>query len=304
MNLYLGIDLGGSNVRLAVVNEEGQIIEEIKRSSLADQGPVIVLNNIIEMSQSLKHLSDCVAIGVGVPGPVDTKQGVMTLSTNIKGFTGYPVVEFLKNKFNLPVYMDNDANVAGLAEAVFGAGKGFGIVYFITHSTGIGGALIVDGKVVSGRKGYAGEIGNIIIDRNRPAYKSINSLNAGAVENEASGSALVRKAQEQLDPKITSAYDIFKLAETGNPRAQKLIEEMAFDMAMLLQAIAHVVDPHVFVLGGGVTKSKEKYWKQMIHHYQDLVHSNMQDTPFVSAKLSEPGVIGAAALCFSHKKGR
>ena len=304
MKHYLGIDLGGSNVRVAVINEEGQVIEEIKRTSLSDQGPEIVLENIIEMSQSLKYLSDCVAVGVGVPGPVDTDKGVMTLSTNLKGFTGYPVVKFLEDKLDLPVYMDNDANVAGLAEAVFGAGKGHEVVYYITHSTGIGGALIVNGKVVSGRKGYAGEIGNIIIDDKRPAHKEINNLNAGAVENEASGSAMVRRAQKLLDPKITSAYDIFKLADSGNPIAQNIIENMTYDMAMLLQAIAHVSDPHIFVLGGGVTQSKDKYWKRMIHHYQDLVHTNMQDTPFVSASLTEPGVIGAAALCFSHEKGR
>lgn len=303
MNYYLGIDLGGTNVRVAVVSEKGEVIEEIKRPSLSDQGPNAVLDNIIDMSQSLKYLSDCLAIGMGLPGPVDTKKGCITLSTNLNGFTGFPVRDYLEERLKLPVYMDNDANVAGLAEAVFGAGKDKDVVYYITHSTGIGGALVINQKVLSGKKGYAGEIGNIIIDRNRPAYKEINNLNAGAVENEASGSAMVRKAQRSIDKNIQSAGEIFELADSGHPLAQELISEMTYDMAMLLQAIAHVCDPDVFVLGGGVSKSKDKYWPQMIRHYQNLVHTNMVDTEFVEAELEEPGIIGAAALCFSAKKG-
>ncbi|CAM3569291.1 ROK family protein [Erysipelothrix urinaevulpis] len=303
MKYYLAIDLGGTNVRVAVVSPQGDVVEEIKRPSRASEGPTIVLDNIIDMAQSLKLLSDCLAIGMGLPGPVDTKKGCITLSTNLNGFTGFPVAAYLKERLNLPVYMDNDANVAGLAEAVFGAGKGNDVVYYLTHSTGIGGALVVNGKVVSGRKGYAGEIGNIIIDRDRASYAHINNLKVGAVENEASGSAMVRKAKQELDDSIVSAGEIFKLAEEGNDKAQHLLDEMTLDMGMLLQAIAHVCDPDIFVMGGGVTKSKDKYWPQMIAHYSDLVHDDMRDTPFVQAELAEPGIIGAAALCMAMEKG-
>lgn len=301
MKHYLGIDLGGSNVRVGVVTREGQVLEEIKRPSLADQGPHVVLDNIIDMTQSLRFLSDCLAVGVGLPGPVDTLKGCMTLSSNIAGFLNFPVAQYLKDRLHLPVYLDNDANVAGLAEAIFGAGKNQPIVYYLTHSTGVGGALIVNEKVVSGRRGYAGEIGNIVIDRDRTPC---GPLNAGSIENEGSGSALVRKAQALIDPNINSAQQLFDYAQQGNFLAQDMINTMAYDMAFLLHTIAHLVDPHIFVLGGGVTLSSDFYWKQMIQHYQDLVHTEMQDTPFVKAKLDEPGVIGAAALCFSHEKGQ
>ncbi|QIK70203.1 ROK family protein [Erysipelothrix sp. HDW6C] len=301
MRKFIGIDLGGTNVRVAVVTELGEITEEIKRPSQASEGPEVVLNNIVEMIYTLSSLSEVEGIGIGIPGPVDTEKGSVTLSTNLNGFTGYPVVDYLKEYFKMPIYMDNDANVAGLAEALVGAGKGRKVVYYVTHSTGIGGALVVDGKVVSGRKGYAGEIGNIVIDRDRVRRSDVNTLNAGAVENEASGSAMVRKAQETIDRQITSAFEIFKLYEKNDPKAVKLVDEMSYDIGQLMATIAHVVDPHVFVIGGGVTSSRDLYWDKMKAAYQDLVHPHMRDTEFVLASLDEPGVIGAAMLCYSQE---
>lgn len=297
MKTYFGVDLGGTNVRVAIITEDGTILEENKRPSLADQGPEVVLGQIIEMAQGLKGGDQCLGMGIGIPGPVDTAKGCVSMSTNLKDFTGYPVVEHLSKHFDIPIFMDNDANVAGLAEAVVGAGKGLPVVYYLTHSTGIGGALVINGKTVSGRKGYAGEIGNIIIDRNRLDQSDVNSLNVGAVENEASGSAMVRKAQRLLDPNITSAKDIFHLAQEGNEIALELIDGMCLDMAQVLASIAHVVDPHVFVLGGGVTLARDYYWPKMIAYYQDLVHPQMRDVEFKEALLEEPGIIGAAMLC-------
>ena len=302
MKKYLGVDLGGTNVRVAVVSELGEVLEEVKSPSLANEGPEVVLNNIIEMAKNLKGFSECNGMGIGIPGPVDVEHGLVTLSTNLKGFTGFPVIEYLKKHFDFPIFMDNDANVAGLAEAVVGAGKGKKIVYYITHSTGIGGALIINGQTVSGRRGYAGEIGNIIIDRDRKHYPEINTLNRGAVENEASGSAMVRKAQQFLDPAITSAREIFQLAEEGNEMAIQIIDEMSYDFAMMLQAISAVVDPHVFVLGGGVTLARDHYWSKMIEYYKGMVHDGMKDVPFVEAMLEEPGIIGAAMLCHDMKE--
>ena len=297
MKTYLGVDLGGTNIRVAIITHDGSILEEIKRPSLSDQGPEVVLDNIIDMVKTLNGYETCLGMGIGVPGPVDTVNGSVTLSTNLKGFTGFPVVEYLSKVFDMPIYMDNDANVAGLAEAVLGAGKDLPIVYYVTHSTGIGGALVINGKTVSGRKGYAGEIGNIVIDRDRADQSDVNSLNVGAVENEASGSALVRKAQVLLNPDITSAKDIFQLAESGNDVAIMLIDDMAYDVASVLAMIAHVVDPHVFVLGGGVTLARDFYWPKMIEYYQSLVHPQMRDVPFKEALLEEPGIVGAAMLC-------
>lgn len=299
MRKFIGVDLGGTNVRVAVVTEFGDILEDVKAPSLSDQGPEIVLNNIIEMIDSLKLKEGVEGVGVGIPGPVDTENGYVTLATNIKDFAYFPVVKYLSERLNLPVYMDNDANVAGLAEALVGAGKGKRIVYYVTHSTGIGGALVVNGQVVSGNFGYAGEIANIVIDPSRP---KINHLNPGAVENWASGDALIRIGKEKISEDITSAGDIFALYQNEDPIATEIINNMVVDFASVLSAIAHVVEPHVFVIGGGVSKSANLYLNRVIEVYNTLVHPGMRNTKFELAKLDEPGVVGAAMLCYSNKE--
>lgn len=292
MRKFIGIDLGGTNVRVALIDEDGNILEDVIRPSLANEGPQIVLDNVVEMLKTIDYKS-AESIGIGIPGPIDTKGGFASLSSNLKDFAGFKVRDYLENIFDMPVYLDNDCNVAGLAEAVLGSGKGYSIVYYITHSTGIGGALVIDGKTVSGRKGYAGEIGNIVIDRDRP---KVNHLNAGSAESEASGSALVNKAKQLLDPSIESAYDIFNLAKEGDPVATEIIDTMIYDFATLMATVAHVVDPDVFILGGGVSKSHKDYLDRVMEVYKTLVHPQMEDIEVKIATLEEPGVVGAAML--------
>ncbi len=292
MSLYIGVDLGGTNVRVAKVDEKGQILEDIKEPSYANEGPKVVLDHIVDMIKRITDYKECAGIGLGVPGPVDVVNGCMTISTNIKGFSGYPVVSTLKEALDMPIFMDNDANVAGLAEAMLGAGKGLPIVYYITHSTGIGGALIIDQKTISGRRGYAGEIANIIVDRDRKKY---NYLNVGAIENEAAGPAIARKGQEILGTETTK--DVFDLYKKGDPKAVKIIDDMAYDFAQMMSAIACVVDPYIFVIGGGVAQNNsECYFDRIRNYYRSMVHEKLQDVQIVNAILPEPGVVGAAML--------
>ena len=299
MKTYIGIDLGGTNVRVAKVTADGKILNEVKSPSYAQDGPAKVMENLKACIAQIPNLSECSGIGIGVPGPVDTVRGEMVMSTNLPGFERYPIARELENEFHLPTYVDNDANVAGLAEALVGAGKGKLIVYYITHSTGVGGALVVDGKVVSGKNGHAGEVGNIIIDRSRKKY---NHLNAGAAENEVSGTALIRNGRERLDPNITTAREVFDLAREGNAVAIDIVDKMAYDFASMLSAIAHVVDPHICVIGGGVTKSRDLYFEKLLNYYYSLIHAGMRNTELAVAQLDEPGLIGAAMLPISNGK--
>lgn len=299
MKYYIGIDLGGTNVRVAKVDETGLVLEEIKSPSYASEGPERVLSNIKSMLLKISDLSSCEGIGMAVPGPVDTYRGVMNMSTNLPGFTHYPIVKELEAAFDLPVFLDNDANAAGLAEAIVGAGENLPIVYYLTHSTGIGGALIVNGKVVSGKNGYAGEVANIVIDRNRKKY---NHLNAGAVENEASGTAICRIGKEKIGTSINSASDVFELARQGEPQALAIIDDMAYDFALMMSAISHVCDPFVFVIGGGCSKASDVYFDKLEKYYHSLIHEGMRSTRIVKAILDEPGVIGAAMLVKSHQE--
>ncbi len=296
MKAVIGIDLGGTNVRVAKVSENGDILQIESSESYALEGTKKVMDNLKNLIKKI-DMTDVVGIGIGVPGPVDTRRGVMTMATNLPGFEEYPMAKEIEAEFNLPTYVDNDANVAGLAEALVGAGKGEPIVYYVTHSTGVGGALVVDGKLVSGRSGYAGEVGNIILTREG---EKINHLNVGAAENLFSGTALVKEAQSKLDAGITSAKSIFDRANEGDEEASQIIDNMAFNFASLLSAVAHVVDPHVFVIGGGVSKSKDYYFDKMTNYYNSLVHVGMRNPVIKRAQLSEPGIVGAAMLPISH----
>lgn len=297
MKKVIGIDLGGTNVRVAKITEAGEVLQEMKSPSYAQEGPDRVLENLISMIEKIENLEECVGIGIGVPGPVDTVKKVMTMSTNLPGATDYPFASKLEERFNLPTFLDNDANVAGLAEALCGAGKGKKIVYYVTISTGIGGALVVDGKVISGKQGYAGEIGNIIVKRNAKKY---SHLNAGAVETEASGPAITRTAKELIGDEIHDAKDVFDRARNNDPIALKICDDMAYDLATMFSVIAHVCDPHVFVVGGGCMNAKECFFDKMQEYFRTMVHDAMQDVEFKQAELDEPGIIGAAMLPISN----
>ena len=123
MKKYIGVDLGGTNVRVAVVTEDGQVLAQEKGPSYAEEGRDRVLENIVDLVKKLPDWQQCSGIGAGVPGPCDQVTGSMLLSTNLPGFEGFPFAEYLSKELNMPAFIDNDANVAGLAEAVFGAGR-------------------------------------------------------------------------------------------------------------------------------------------------------------------------------------
>lgn len=296
MKNYIGIDLGGTNVRVAKINEEGEILSDLIRPSYGMEGPEKIVGNIVDMLKQF-DLSDCISIGIGIPGPVDTVKNRITMATNIPGMEFYPVADIIEKETGLKVYLDNDANVAGLAEAVLGAGKGKRTVYFFTHSTGIGGALIHNGKLISGRNGYAGEIANIIVKDNG---KKINHLNPGAVENEASGTAICRIGKEIIGEEIKDARDVFALARNNDERALKIVDQMAYDIAKMMSVISHVCDPDCYVIGGGVSKASDLYFDKLGTYLNSLVHVGMRDVPILKAVLKEPGVVGAAMLARSH----
>lgn len=298
MKKYIGVDLGGTNIRAAVVQEDGTILCMKKAESHPERGAEPVMETMISLIESLDGYEDCEGIGMGIPGPIDTINGKIIVSTNLPKLIGFPIAEYIGNHFKKPTYMDNDVKVAALGEAVLGGGKGYPIVYYVTISTGVGGALVIDQKVISGQNGHAGEIGNICIDRNREKY---NILNVGAVENEASGTAITRKGRAVFGDQITNAGDVFELARSGDEKALKIVDDMAYDLAMMFAAIGHIVDPHVFVVGGGVMKGKDVFFDKMEKYYRGMIHEGMQPVVFTQAVLEEPGIMGAAMLPMTHK---
>ena len=306
MKYYIGIDLGGTNVRTLLVDEQGKSYSEVKEPTERENGPDFVYNKIVKQIESIDYtvcggIENVEGIGIGVPGPVDTENGVMIMATNLPGFENYPICKKLNDRFHLPTFIDNDANVAGLAEAVLGAGKGKTSCYYLTISTGIGGAFIFNNQLISGGRGHAGEVGNIIV-KNDGA--KIGALNRGAAEVEASGTAITRKGKEALgDDAVAHAGDVFRLANEGNEKAQAIVDECIDELATLLANIAHTVDPHCFVLGGGVMKSKKYFFDRLVEQFNSKIHVGMRGhIPLLETELEDCGAIGAAMLPMTQIK--
>lgn len=293
MKYYIGVDLGGTNLRVAKIDENGKIIQECKDISEAHKGIDTVVLKMIKMIKSIENYQECLGVGCAVPGPVDKTKNISTLSTNVPGMAYSDFYKLMEKELGLPVYLDNDVNAAALGEAMLGAGKNEEIVYYITISTGIGGGLVINKKVHGGRLGYAGEVANIIVDRNREKH---NHLNIGAVENEASGLAIIRKASKLYGRKFDSAKELFDLCAEGDEKAVNLVNELAYDIAVMLSNVAHVIDPHIFIFGGGVMKSKDIFFPKVHEYFKTLVHEKMREVKFSVAELEEPGIIGAAML--------
>ena len=301
MKYYVGIDLGGTNVRVCKINEDGKILQDVISPSYGMEGPDRIIDNIIDLLKKF-DLSDVEGIGVGIPGPVDAVTNTITMATNIPGCAGYPFADKIAEATGKKVVLDNDANVAGLAEAIFGAGKGYPVVYYITHSTGIGGGLIVNGKVVQGHKGYGGEIANVIVDPSAKRFERYNHLNKGAVESLASGTAIGLIGKEKLGDKVNSGRDVFDLASKGDPKAIEIIDKASKDIATMMSAISAIVAPDIFVIGGGCSHSSDVYFDRIRSYFKTMCHEGMKEVPIVKAKLEEPGVLGAAMTVKSFEK--
>ena len=293
MSSYLGVDLGGTKVRVGEVNDKGEIVKVISSSSFASGTKEDIINNILKLINEF-DLSNIEGIGIGVPGPVNQKTGSMTMANNIPALKDVPIVSIIEEKTGKKTYMENDADVAGLAEAVYGAGKDYDIVYYITHSTGIGGGLIINKRVVSGRKGFGGEVANVFVKAN--GIKK-NNLIAGAVENEASGTALALKAKELISDDIKDAEDVFNLIRNNKSEiADELVEDMSKSIAILLSDIAAIIAPDCFVIGGGCSNASELYFHRIEKYFKEYCHDYNNDTPIFKANIKEPGVIGASLL--------
>ena len=295
MNYYIGIDLGGSNVRVAKMDAEGRIIQDVIAPSHGKEGPENIEANILGLLEQF-DLSDVKSIGLAIPGPVDAEKIVITMATNIPGCEGYPFAANMEKITGIPVFLDNDANAAGLAEALLGSGKGYNIVYFITHSTGIGGGLIINGKIISGHKGYAGEIANVIVDPEAKQYPIYKHLNRGGVETIASGTAIGLIGNDLIGPEANSARKVFILATEGNEKAKAILDKMAKDLATCMAQISAIVAPDCFVIGGGCSKSSMLYFDQLKEYFKSMAHEGMREVPILKAALQEPGVLGAAMI--------
>ncbi|MFC0525386.1 ROK family protein [Pontibacillus salicampi] len=299
MSHVIGIDLGGTNMRIAVVTKDGEIMDEHNVPTETERGKDAIMTDLAEQINVFqKRYTTIHAVGIGSPGPLDPFKGVIKNPPNLPGWIDVPLTETLSHSTNLPVYLDNDANVAALAEARKGAGAGKESVYYMTWSTGIGGGYVLNGNVVTGHAGYTGEIGNMIV---QPGGRPYAHLNRGSLEGLASGTAIGQIGKERLGID-GGAEAVFTKAKEGNFTAINIIEEAIDYVAIGIANIAMTVDPDVFILGGGVMKANDVVLEPLKRKVASYLYEG-QSVHIEQATLGgKAGVIGAAQLAYANEK--
>lgn len=298
MKTYIGIDLGGTNVRCSTVQMDGAVLETVKGPSHASDGAEAIIENIVRMIKQLKNWDSAAGVGVAAPGPVARDGNGMAMCTNIPCLAKFPLRDTLQDALHLPCFIGNDADAAGLAEALVGAGKGLRTVIYITLSTGIGGAIVYNGQLLPGSHGYSMEVASMSIDGSRPR---INLPSSGAVEDWASGTAVTRLGREKMpDQNIVHAGQVFELAAKEYGPATAIADQVTTDLAVMFGNLATTIDPDCFVLGGGMMKSAGIFLPMVKEKYQQRVLPALRDTVFLTAASEEPGVVGAAMLPMSN----
>lgn len=289
-----GIDIGGTNTRIALIDEAYEIIQRIQFPTDVNN-PQATLQKIQETVQSFSVA--IAGVGLSCPGPLDLKQGIILDTPNLKGgWHGLAVSKELSARLKVPVFLENDANLACLAEAVLGQGKGYSYVQFLTISTGLGSGLVIDKKIYQGAHGFAHEIANIPLWRNGPSHGSIYP---GGVEAICSGTAITTRAKKTgLD--VEHAGDVYSLACSQNQTAINIMEDAKEYLANTIAIIYAFVDPEIVILGGSVAIKIPGFVEDVEQRVKTKVYPNIQPlVKVVKTNLSEDsGLLGAACLAF------
>lgn len=307
-SFVIGIDLGGTKISGAISDINGNIIERVTVSTNASKGEFYVLNRIIEVIDLLiknwgKSIENIKSIGIGSPGPLDSKNGIIITTPNLP-FKNFNLLKPIKDKFRVPVYLDNDANVAAMGEFLYGQGKNTKNMIYITVSTGIGGGAVLNSKMYRGSTGNALEIGHITI---LPEGPLCNCGNKGCLEALASGTAITRQAVDAIKNgaisslskyKNITSVEVFKEAEVGDKLSKEIIEVSLNYLGIGIANIISTFDPEVIILGGGVIKAGEVVISSIKKVVNERCFKNMASScSIVTTKLgSDSGVRGAVAL--------
>ncbi len=321
MKKLIGIDIGGTKISVILVSSRGRQLDwkviPTRYGIKAKQSVrelVQVLENMLRANR-VKH-SDLRGIGVGVPGPVDPKRGVVPWSPNLPGWKGIKLKRILEGHFHVPVFMDNDANAAGFGEKIFGAGRNVKDFVYITVSTGIGGGLVMDGKIHRGASFCGGELGHMTIV---PDGDLCKCGKRGCLEAHASGTAIARMAVSKIKHgaksklltlargvRQVSARTVSQAAELGDRVAIQTLREAGRYLGIGIANLINILNPEMVVLGGSVIKSGSYLWKPMIRSAK----KESWPVAFKACKIrktvlgDQVGNLGAAALVLEQRSRR
>ena len=308
----VAVDLGGTKIYTALVDLDGNMVNEKIVGTEADKGVETIVNNI---KSTINYVINGIdknnikSIGIGSPGPLDVKKGLIVAPPNLP-FKNYNIVEELKNTYELPTFLDNDANAATLAEYMFGVGKGTENMVYVTVSTGIGGGAILNGKIYRGSTSNALEVGHTTVSENG---QRCGCGNKGCSERMSSGTAIMKRAVEAVNSNVktslkdyenVSAKEVFIEAAKGDYVANDILNELLSYLGLVVSNVMNTLDPDMVVLGGGVINGGDI----VIEKVREVVNSRCLDIIAENCKIEKSnlegksGVLGAAALAISELK--
>ncbi len=335
--LVVGIDLGGTQIRAAVLRG-ARLLSRVGLLTGENPTPERVIPRMIHaVEQAIENagttLGQIAGIGIGAPGPLNSHTGIVFSPPNLPGWIDVPLRDILNEHFKLPIFVENDANAAALAEYMFGAGQGSREVVYMTISTGIGGGIITDGRIVEGIVGTAGELGHMTIDLHGPRC---NCGNIGCLESISSGTAIARRANEivamgkgdellafaltqQEDGSANTPEDsqqvarhnivhinarvVAEAAAAGIPVARQIIAAAAEGLGVGLVNIIHIFNPELIILGGGVSQMGDL----LLDPARRIIEKRAMVVPRQAARLvlaqlgTDAGLVGAGALIYYNK---
>ena len=300
-----GVDVGGTTVKIGLFSGDGKLEEKYEiATDKSDQGAHIIEHIAAKLDEIIAEKSygilDCMGVGIGLPGPVD--RGMILGCVNL-GWGIFSIVEeFSKAFHNVPVYAGNDANIAALGEYVAGAGKGMKNMMMVTLGTGVGGGIIIDGRILEGANGGAGEIGHIPV--NPQEQDTCGCGKKGCLEQYASATGIVRIAEKLRKengntalPAGCTAKQVFNYAKEGDELAMQAVEELGRYLGLALASCACVLNPEGIVIGGGVSRAGKILLDVTEKNFQTYVFKPCRNVKFSLAELgNDAGIYGAAAM--------
>jgi glucokinase len=269
----IGVDLGGTNLRIAAVSSEGSLLEKVTLGTQMAQGPDHLVNEMCAAIQRLttqyRRGGSFLGAGLGIPGAIDLDAGTIRKSANLPGWTGYPVRAEIERRLGAPVFLDNDGNVAALGEKWLGAGRDVSSMVMITLGTGIGGGIVLNGKIWHGMNGLSGEFGHNPVELEGVPC---GCGSHGCAERYASASAVVRMAREKIaagkapglaraassDPEF-GAKAIYDLAIQGDEDAREIFHTFGRALGMMLAGVINTLNVEMYVIGGGVASAWDAF---------------------------------------------
>jgi glucokinase len=307
----IGIDLGGTQVRSALIDVDGKILKRAAESTRAKEGADVVIDQIVRLAACVSdglQQAELAGAGVSSPGPLDTTAGVALGIPTIAGFAGYPMREEIGRRLSLPVALENDGIAAAIGEWTFGAGRGRDNLVYVTVSTGIGGGVIADGRVLRGRRGMAGHVGHmsfvqdgeLCVCGGRGCFEAYGSGTAFAQRARAAALDYPSSSLNAVSGELSSE-DVFGAAAKGDRLAQALVRQEAEILGRGFAALLHLYSPEVLVMGGGLSSQFGTLEAGIVQTMRVHAMPAFRDTPVMPAELgSNAGLAGAAVLAFER----